>query len=104
MSLDFIKDYIGEIFMLIPTVLAFFFGRSKGQAELKQVQGDALHTMQTAYDAFTLDTMKKFDEMKAEIEDIHKGRNIILKENKELQAYIKVIEKKLDDCINLVNK
>lgn len=105
MVFEFIKEYIGEVLLaVIPTAVAFLFGRSKGQAELKQVQGDALHTMQTAYDSFTLDTLKKFDEMKAEIEEIHKEKVTIIKENRELQVYIREIEKKLDDCLRLANK
>lgn len=102
---DFLKEYIGEILItIISASVAFITGKSRGQVELKQLQGDALHTMQSAYDAFTTDTKEKFDEMHDDIKIMQAERLVTLSENKELKKYVLQIESKLDDCINSLKR
>ena len=84
---EFIKQYLGEAVVAIVTgLIAYLTGRRKANAELKSSEGEALKTMQEAYDKFTTDSLKKYQEL---YEELH-----------EVKEMLKVVKKELEDCRN----
>lgn len=72
---------IDNLALIITTILGsgsaygWFTERKKRGIEEKQIGADALKTMQDAYDRFTQDSSKKYDELKDEVTDLKKKLN-----------------------------
>lgn len=83
--LDIIKEYLGEAIVAVITgLIAYFSGRKRAEVELKSSEGEALKTMQEAYDKFTTDSLKKYQEL---YEELH-----------EVKEMLKIVKKELEDC------
>lgn len=50
----------------------YFLERKKRTIEEKQIGADALKTMQEGYDKFTADSLKHYEELSAEVQDLKK--------------------------------
>ena len=50
----------------------YFLERKKRTIEEKQIGADALKTMQDAYDKFTSDSLRRYEELRQEISDLKK--------------------------------
>lgn len=50
----------------------YFLERKKRNIEEKQIGADALKTMQDAYDKFTSDSLKRYEDLSLEISDLKK--------------------------------
>lgn len=82
---DFIKEYLGEAIVgVISALVAYFSGRRKANAELKQTEGSALQVMQEAYDKFTADSLHRYEELSKEL--------------REVKDMLKIVQQELDDC------
>ena len=51
---------------------AYYIEKGKRKIEAKQLGADALKTMQDAYDKFTADSLKHYEELSAEVQDLKK--------------------------------
>ena len=51
---------------------AYYIERNKRRIEEKQLSSDALKSMQDAYDKFTEDSLKHYEELSAEVQDLKK--------------------------------
>ncbi len=76
------KEWLLEnIFSIITTVFgggsffAYITERKKRIIEEKQLASDALKTMQDAYDKFTSDSLKKYEELSVEVTELKKKLN-----------------------------
>ena len=88
---EIFKEYLGEIVLTAVTgVIAYFSGKGMKQAEIKQAEGTALTNMQAAYDKFTMDSLKRYEDLATEVHGL-----------KEL---IKELRTELDDCRKITNK
>jgi len=65
--------------------IGIYFDRKKRKADAKQSEGNALQTMQKAYDVFVEDSKSKIDEIKAELKDIKQ-------ENREQRKTLRVLQ------------
>ena len=84
---EFFKDYLGEAVVgSVTGIVAYLSGRRKADAELKTTEGEALKTMQDAYDKFTSDSLKKYEELYQELHQV-----------KEM---LKAVKDELEDCRN----
>lgn len=84
---DLIKEYFGEaVVALITGSIAYFTGRKKAHVELRQTEGEALKTMQEAYDKFTSDSLKKYEELYSELHQV--------------KDMLKAVKDELEDCRN----
>ena len=82
---EFLKDYLGEaIVAIVSATIAYLTGRKKADAELRHSEGEALKTMQDAYDKFTADSLKRYEELSRELHEV----KLLLKE----------VQAELDDC------
>ena len=82
---DFIKEYLGEAIVgAISALIAYFSGRRKANAELRQTEGSALQVMQEAYDKFTADSLHRYEELSKELH--------------EVKDMLKIVKQELDDC------
>ena len=89
--LDAIKEYLGEIVLTAVTgVIAYFSGKGMKQAEIKQAEGTALTNMQAAYDIFTADSLRRYEDLEAEV--------------RGLKELIKELRKELDECRKITNE
>lgn len=86
---DVVKEYMSEILTVITGVIAYLAGRKKERAQLKQTEGDALKTMQDAYDRFTSDSLKRYEELAKEVLGL---RNIIAQLRIELEECKKIVK------------
>jgi hypothetical protein len=85
--LEIIKEYLGEAVVAIVTgLVAYLSGKKKAEVELRSSEGEALKTMQEAYDKFTTDSLKKYQEL---YEELH-----------EVKEMLKIVKKELEDCRN----
>lgn len=69
-------DNLGLIFSVLfgsGSFLAFISERKKRNIENKQLASDALKTMQDAYDKFTSDSLKRYNELSSEVHDLKKN-------------------------------
>ena len=88
---EIFKEYLGEIVLTAVTgVIAYFSGKGMKQAEIKQAEGTALTNMQAAYDKFTADSLRRYEDLAAEVHGL-----------KEL---IKELRIELDECRKITNK
>jgi hypothetical protein len=86
-----ITEYLGEIVLAAVTgVIAYFSGRKKERVELKQAEGTALTNMQAAYDKFTADSLKRYEDLAIEV--------------RGLKDLTKHLQEELDDCRKITNK
>ena len=88
MNLDFdLNILLEKLFDIVPIaisgIFAYIIGKKKGEAELKQVQADALKTMQEVYDSFTSDTKSKYEELKDDVKALHEETVALKLENKK---------------------
>lgn len=84
---EFIKEYFGEtVVALVSGSIAYLTGRKKAHVELRHSEGEALKTMQDAYDKFTTDSLKKYEEL--------------YKELHEVKEMLKLVKDELEDCRN----
>ena len=89
--LDAIKEYLGEIVLTAVTgVIAYFSGKGMKQAEIKQAEGTALTNMQAAYDKFTADSLRRYEDLAAEVY----GFIVLVRE----------LRTELDECRKITNK
>ena len=51
---------------------AYYVERNKRKIEEKQLSSDALKSMQDAYDKFTEDSLKRYEELSTEVQDLKK--------------------------------
>jgi hypothetical protein len=83
--LDSIQEYIGELLVAIGSAaIAYFTGKKKGEAELRQAQGSALELTQTIYDGLVADVNERFQELKSELA--------------HLKSVLTDVEKELEEC------
>lgn len=86
-----ITEYLGEIVLAAVTgVIAYFSGRKRERVELKQAEGTALSNMQAAYDKFTSDSLRRYEDLAAEV--------------KVLKELIRGLQIELDECRKITNK
>ena len=89
--LNAIKEYLGEIVLTIVTgVFAYYSGKGMKQAEIKQAEGTALTNMQAAYDKFTADSLRRYEDLATEVHG--------------LKDLVKELRTELDDCRKITNK
>ena len=78
MSLDIQQLLIDNIVSIITTLFgggsfyAYYVEKGKRKIEQKQLGADALKTMQDAYDKFTADALKHYEELSVEVENLKK--------------------------------
>ena len=78
MSLDIQQLLTDNIVSIITTLFgggsfyAYYVERNKRRIEQKQLGADALKTMQDAYDKFTEDSLKRYEELSVEVQDLKK--------------------------------
>ena len=94
MSLDIqqlISENIGTIIATIfgsGSLYGWFYERRKSKIQEKQLDADALKTMQDAYDKFTEDSLKRYEDLRNEIQEL-KNRllDVTTQLNTERQNY-----------------
>ena len=78
MSLDIQQLLTENLVSIITTVFgggsfyAYYIEKGKRKIEEKQLSSDALKSMQDAYDKFTADSLKHYEELSAEVQDLKK--------------------------------
>ena len=78
MSLDIQQLLTENLVSIITTVFgggsfyAYYVEKNKRKIEEKQLSSDALKSMQDAYDKFTADSLKHYEELSAEVQDLKK--------------------------------
>ena len=94
MSLDIQQLLTDNIVSIITTLFgggsfyAFWVEKGKRKIEQKQLGADALKTMQDAYDKFTEDSLKHYEELSAEVQDLKKKLiEVTTQLSKEKQNY-----------------
>ena len=84
---EFFKEYLGEAVVGgVSALIAYFSGLRRAKAEVMNTEGEALKTMQDAYDKFTADSLKKYQEL---YEELH-----------EVKEMLKSVKEELEDCRN----
>ena len=67
---------------------AYYVERNKRRIEEKQLSSDALKSMQDAYDKFTADALKHYEELSVEVQDLKKKLiEVTTQLSKEKQNY-----------------
>ena len=94
MSLDIQQLLTDNIVSIITTLFgggsfyAYYIEKGKRKIEAKQLGADALKTMQDAYDKFTADSLKHYEELSAEVQDLKKKLiEVTTQLSKEKQNY-----------------
>jgi len=88
--IETLQQYIGELIVALGTgAIAYFTGKKKGEAELRQAQGNALELTQTIYDGLVADINERFQELKAELAS--------------LKVQLVDVEKELEECRKSTN-
>ena len=90
-----VKQFLMDNFISIITTLfgggsfyAYYIEKNKRKIEEKQLSSDALKSMQDAYDKFTTDALKHYEELSAEVEDLKKKLiEVTTQLSKEKQNY-----------------
>ena len=78
MSFDIQQLFTDNIVSIITTLFgggsfyAFWVEKNKRKIEEKQLSSDALKSMQDAYDKFTEDSLKRYEELSTEVQDLKK--------------------------------
>ena len=94
MSLDIqqlISENIGTIIATIfgsGSLYGWFYERRKNKIQEKQLGADALKSMQDAYDKFTEDSLKRYEDLSTEVQDLKKKLiEVTTQLSKEKQNY-----------------
>ena len=94
MSLDIQQLLIDNIVSIITTLFgggsfyAYYVEREKRKIEQKQLGADALKSMQDAYDKFTEDSLKRYEDLSTEVQDLKKKLiEVTTQLSKEKQNY-----------------
>lgn len=67
---------------------AYYVEKNKRKIEEKQLSSDALKSMQDAYDKFTEDSLKRYEELSVEVQDLKKKLiEVTTQLSKEKQNY-----------------
>ena len=90
-----VKQFLMDNLISIITTLfgggsfyAFWVEKGKRKIEQKQLGADALKSMQDAYDKFTEDSLKHYEELSAEVQDLKKKLiEVTTQLSKEKQNY-----------------
>lgn len=100
-----VKQFLMDNLISIITTLfgggsfyAFWVEKGKRKIEQKQLGADALKTMQDAYDKFTADALKHYEELSAEVEDLKKKLTLVtsqLETEKQNYSTLKTAHDKL---------
>lgn len=90
---------IAAILGFIGTPIAFVLGRKKAAAETNVVRGDAIASMQKAYDAFVIDSMQQYNEMKIKVKEIEVELQLTRKENIQQRTDIRELRKAQDKVL-----
>ena len=78
MSLDIQQLLTDNIVSIITTLFgggsfyAYYIEKNKRKIEEKQLSSDALKSMKDAYDKFTEDSLKRYEELSVEVQDLKK--------------------------------
>lgn len=82
---EIVEQYLGELLVGLSTgAIAYFSGKKKGEAELRQAQGNALELTQSIYDGLVADINERFQELKSELAS--------------LKTQLVSVEKELEEC------
>ena len=79
MSLDIQQLLTDNIVSIITTLFgggsfyAYYVEKGKRKIEEKQLSSDALKSMQDAYDKFTEDSLKRYEDLSSEVEELKKN-------------------------------
>lgn len=94
MSLDIQQLLTDNIVSIITTLFgggsfyAYYVEKNKRKIEEKQLSSDALKSMQDAYDKFTADALKHYEELSVEVQDLkRKLTEVTTQLSKEKQNY-----------------
>ena len=94
MSLDIqqlISENIGTVIATLfgsGSLYGWFYERKKNKIQEKQLGADALKSMQDAYDKFTEDSLKRYEDLSTEVEDLKKKLiEVTTQLSKEKQNY-----------------
>ena len=94
MSLDIQQLLTDNIVSIITTLFgggsfyAYYVEKNKRKIEEKQLSSDALKSMQDAYDKFTEDSLKRYEELSTEVQDLKKKLiEVTTQLSKEKQNY-----------------
>ena len=94
MSLDIQQLLIDNIVSIITTLFgggsfyAYYVEKNKRKIEEKQLSSDALKSMQDAYDKFTEDSLKRYEALSTEVQDLKKKLTEVTTQlSKEKQNY-----------------
>lgn len=94
MSLDIQQLLTDNIVSIVTTLFgggsfyAYYVEREKRKIEAKQLDADALKTMQDAYDKFTEDSLKRYEDLSTEVQDLKKKLiEVTTQLSKEKQNY-----------------
>ena len=88
---EFGEYIVNGIIAFFTGITTYFVTKKRADAETKQIQGDALRTMQDVYDKFVEDTKSKIIELTDEITEL-------TLQVKELTQHVKILETELEDC------
>ena len=94
MSLDIQQFLIDNTISIITTLFgggsfyAYYVEKNKRKIEEKQLSSDALKSMQDAYDKFTEDSLKRYEDLSTEVQDLKKKLiEVTTQLSKEKQNY-----------------
>lgn len=94
MSLDIQQLLTDNIVSIITTLFgggsfyAYYVEKNKRKIEEKQLSSDALKSMQDAYDKFTEDSLKRYEDLSTEVQDLKKKLiEVTTQLSKEKQNY-----------------
>ena len=94
MSLDIQQLLTDNIVSIITTLFgggsfyAYYIEKNKRKIEEKQLSSDALKSMQDAYDKFTEDSLKRYEDLSTEVQDLKKKLiEVTTQLSKEKQNY-----------------
>ena len=100
-----VKQFLMDNLISIITTLfgggsfyAYWTEKGKRRIEQKQLGADALKTMQDAYDKFTADSLKHYEELSAEVADLKKKLTLVtsqLETEKQNYSTLKTAHDKL---------
>ena len=90
-----IQQFLADNILSIITTLfgggsfyAYYVERNKRKIEEKQLSSDALKSMQDAYDKFTEDSLKRYEDLSTEVQDLKKKLiEVTTQLSKEKQNY-----------------
>ena len=70
------------------SLYGWFYERKKNKIQEKQLDADALKTMQDAYDKFTEDSLNRYEDLRNEVQELKKNLNDVTTQlNTERQNY-----------------